>query len=291
MFSNNGDGWAQPNLALAERPSPATLRRPIALLGILLYLVSVALIAAAILGVSFGIGFYLLVHPAAEMAADPAQSPAAHEAAASNKRAAAPEPVPASSAGEAPAATASAASPGDELLVPGSAASELTIAVPNTQAVISELPSDASAYVRRNPVEPDEIAGVPRGPLEGQTSEPSNPTSSEPKSSAVIRGIVTDVPNVATWVILGRTVRLLGIDPGPPNLLASLVNWVRAKGPVECLPQARTGRYQCFTATGEDIAESALLAGVGRVGNRAGAAYRNAESRARQKGKGLWAGR
>ena len=70
-----------------------------------------------------------------------------------------------------------------------------------------------------------------------------------------------------------------------------MVNWVRAKGPIECVPRAKTDRYQCFTATGEDIAEAALLAGAARAGLRTPAAYRNAEAQARRKAKGLWGGR
>jgi endonuclease YncB( thermonuclease family) len=54
------------------------------------------------------------------------------------------------------------------------------------------------------------------------------------------------------------------------------------------VPRLKTGRYQCFTATGEDIAEAALLAGVARVRDPATAAYRNAEAQARRKGKGQW---
>jgi endonuclease YncB( thermonuclease family) len=49
--------------------------------------------------------------------------------------------------------------------------------------------------------------------------------------------------------------------------------------------------YRCFTATGEDIAEAALLAGIGRAGEGATAAYQSAESNARRMGKGLWARR
>ena len=106
-----------------------------------------------------------------------------------------------------------------------------------------------------------------------------------------MNGIVTDVRDVATWVVGGRTVRLFGINPGPHKLLASLVNWVRAKGPVECVPQARSPLYRCFTTTGEDIAEAALLAGIGQAGEHATAAYKHAESDARRMGKGMWARR
>jgi endonuclease YncB( thermonuclease family) len=100
--------------------------------------------------------------------------------------------------------------------------------------------------------------------------------------------MVTDAPNAATWILADRTIRLWGIKPQPSNSVASLVNWVRAKGSIECVPRAKTGRYQCFTATGEDIAEAALLAGVARAGDRAPAAYRNAEAQARRQEKGLW---
>ena len=107
-------------------------------------------------------------------------------------------------------------------------------------------------------------------------------------SSAVIRGLVTDAPNAATWILADQTVRLWGIKPQPSNSVAPLVNWVRAKGSIECVARAKTGRYQCFTATGEDIAEAALLAGAARAGDRAPAAYRNAEAQARRQEKGLW---
>ena len=71
MFSNTGEERPQPNPALAEKPLPAPLRCHVAPVGIsiLLYLGSFALIAAGTLGVSLGTGFYLLVHPAQEMAA------------------------------------------------------------------------------------------------------------------------------------------------------------------------------------------------------------------------------
>ena len=397
MFSNTGENRPQPNPALAEKPAPATRRRRAApvrpRVGIHLYLLSVALVAAATLGLFWGVGFYLLVHPPEEMAAGyaerdrgsgamprgndyvpsgatppdgkpipgetemalsatavpspaagPAQGPAALEAAKPEKSAAAPDPVPASSVGEVPATTTGAASTGDDVLALPSTASELTVGPPqpteavpvpappgatgkemgqtaplaeaadalertapdeeplgslravghvtaqdaNPQAVKSELPNDTSAYPPRNTAEPEESARIAPGSPEQQATAPPKPTSSKPKSPVVIQGVVTDVPNATTWVVLDQTVHLWGIDPGPPNLLAPLVNWVRAKGPVECLPRAKTGRYQCFTAAGEDIAEAALLGGVARAGDRATATYRNAEAQARRKGKGLW---
>jgi hypothetical protein len=138
---------------------------------------------------------------------------------------------------------------------------------------------------RSNNAYPDqEQHSVPGGQSGERAEETSSPTQ-------VVEGIVTDVPNVATWIVGGRRIRLFGITPGPPKLLASLVNWVRAKGPVECVPQAGILLYRCFTATGEDIVEAALLAGVGRAGERATGAYETAESDARRLGKGLWARR
>jgi endonuclease YncB( thermonuclease family) len=43
------------------------------------------------------------------------------------------------------------------------------------------------------------------------------------------------------------------------------------------------------TASGRDLAEAALFAGIGRAAEGAGAAYRDAEAKARRQGKGLWA--
>jgi len=129
-------------------------------------------------------------------------------------------------------------------------------------------------------------------PVEGERPDQDREQVGGPsKPTLLINGPVTDVRDVATWVVDGRTVRLFGIDPGPPKHLASLVDWVRAKGAVECLLQVPTQLYRCFTATGEDIAEAALLAGIGRAGEGAKAAYQSAESNARRMGKGLWARR
>jgi endonuclease YncB( thermonuclease family) len=44
-----------------------------------------------------------------------------------------------------------------------------------------------------------------------------------------------------------------------------------------------------LTPAGEDLAEAALLAGIGRVAEGASPAYRDAEAKARRQGKGLWA--
>jgi endonuclease YncB( thermonuclease family) len=223
-------------VAIPPRPiRPAGLR-----VGTVFYLISVGLIAAATLGASLGMGFYLLVHPQQQAAAASARS--------------------------------SDADTGLRTPDEGAAAAQPELASPTSEASVEGEPRDHN----RNASPPGQ-AGKPAG-------EPSN-------SAEVINGIVTDVRDVATWTVGGRTVRLFGINPGAHKHLASLVNWVRAKGPVECMPQARTPLYRCFTATGEDIAEAALLAGIGRAGERATAAYENAESSARRMGKGLWARR
>jgi endonuclease YncB( thermonuclease family) len=298
----------RPSRALvAMRPrsiEPAGLR-----IGTVFYLVSVGLIAAATLSASLGIGFYLLVHPPQQQAAaEPGRSSDADaELTTSNKSAAGLQPEPTSPTSEASAPIPSALSSGDALPLRPAPSPEpeslLTEAPPERvgpegrggEDVLSSV-QQADHLAIRNIV-PDTnspaVEGEPRdqnrdASPQGQVGEPSGERSD---STEVINGIVTDVRDVATWVVGGRTVRLFGINPGPPKLLASLVNWVRAKGPVECLPQAPTLFYQCFTATGEDIAEAALLAGIGRAGARASVAYESAESSARRMGKGLWARR
>ena len=68
MPSDIGEERGLPVLMPAASPSALRPRRPPALpIGILLYLVSVAVIAAATVGVFFGIGFFLLVQPTEAM--------------------------------------------------------------------------------------------------------------------------------------------------------------------------------------------------------------------------------
>jgi hypothetical protein len=304
--------------AMPPRPvEPAGLR-----IGTVFYLISVGLIAAATLGASLGIGFYLLVHPPEEAPAEPARSSdagsiraapmsgegfPADDTESTDKTAAAPQLELTSPTSVASAPIPSAPSSGEALPVQPAPS-------PEPESLLTEAgrePVGQEARGRENtlssPREADHLAIQDIAPdtnpssvegespdqnrnasLYGQTGEPVGGPSN---STQVINGIVTDVRDVATWVVDSRTVRLFGINPGPHKLLASLVNWVRAKGPVECVPQARTLRYVCFTATGEDIAEAALLAGVGRAGEHATAAYESAESNARRMGKGLWARR
>ena len=122
------------------------------------------------------------------------------------------------------------------------------------------------------------------------STAPAQTTSSEPIPSAVIRGIVTDAPNAATWVLADQTIHLWGIKPQSSNSVASLVNWVRAKGSIECVPRAKTWPLPVLHGHGgEDIAEAAPTCRRSRERVTVlPAAYRNAEAQARRKAKGLW---
>jgi endonuclease YncB( thermonuclease family) len=284
-----------PSRALVAMPSrpvePAGLR-----IGTVFYLLSVGLIAAATLGASLGIGFYLLVHPPQEAAAEPARSSEAEpvqEFTSPTSEASAPIPSAALSAAALPVRPAF--SPGLESLSSEAGPEPAQPKGGGGQDRLSSLQEADHLTVRDNapdtnssPLEGEardqNRDASPHGRADEPAGEPSHPTE-------VVNGIVTGVRDVATWVVGGRTIRLSGISPGPPKLLPSLVNWVRAKGLVECLPQAGSLSYRCFTATGEDIAEAALLAGIGRAGDGATAAYEGAQSSARRMGKGLWARR
>ena len=98
------------------------------------------------------------------------------------------------------------------------------------------------------------------------------------------------MPNAATLVVADQRIRLSGIDPGPSNVLSPFENWVRAQGALLCEPDAQTGRYRCFTGSGVDVAEAAILNGAGRVGDGATPGYREREAEARQGLRGLWQG-
>ena len=84
---------------------------------------------------------------------------------------------------------------------------------------------------------------------------------------------------VRLWGIRPATANLL------PSL-ENVADWVRAKGPVECRKREYSRRYRCSTSAGEDIAEAALLAGVARAASGASLAYRNAEAQAHRQDKG-----
>ena len=283
IFPAGGGDRSRPDSAPVEEPSPAIPRsristaRPRVGVHLYLYLLSVALVAAAIIGILLGVGSYLLVHPATETGADYAVEEKGTQ-----------HPVPGSSVGGAPLGTTGAALPRDEVSAPLSTASEATVPAPEI-VIMPALPgaTESDLSLSAQPAGTAEALDQPAAG-EAPSAALAPTTSPEPMPSAVIRGIVTDAPNAATWVLADQTIRLWGIKPQSSSSVASLVNWVRAKGPIECVPQAKTGRCQCFTATGEDIAEAALLAGVAQAGDRAPAAYRNAEAQARRNEKGLW---
>jgi endonuclease YncB( thermonuclease family) len=107
-------------------------------------------------------------------------------------------------------------------------------------------------------------------------------------SPATIRGKVVRVPNAATLVVGDQRIRLSGIDPGPTEVLGPFENWLRNQGDLACETEAQTGRYRCFTSSGVDVAEAAILNGTGRVGDGAVPEYRDSEAQARQARRGLW---
>jgi endonuclease YncB( thermonuclease family) len=156
-----------------------------------------------------------------------------------------------------------------------------------------ELPDQKPAYI---PIGAVEFNGNPAAGSPGQAAEPTaamppGATSPEATSTpAIVRGPVIRVPNAATLVVADQRIRLSGIDPGPPTVLAAFENWVRAQGALQCEPDAQTGRYRCFTANGVDVAEAAILNGAGRVGDGATPGYRERETEARQGHRGLWQG-
>src|SRR5438105_658751 len=244
--------------------------------GIHLYLVSVALVAAIIVGILLGMGSYLLV--------DRAEGPAPENQEPFEGGKGTPDLIPGSAVGEVASDSKGTSSPREEMPTPSSRASEMRASVPEPigmvtmPAMLSDVSQPAPSVASAEP---------PGGPATVADASAGASPESTP-SSAVIRGLVTDAPNAATWVVADRTIRLWSIEPQSSNAVAALVKWVRDKGPVECVPRAKTGRYQCYTATGEDIAEAALLAGVARAGDPAPAVYRNAEEQARRKGKGQW---
>jgi endonuclease YncB( thermonuclease family) len=308
-------------VAMPPRPAePAGLR-----IGTVIYLVSVGLIAAATTSASFGIGFYLLVHPQQQAAAEPASSSDADPVQAAPPSRGADELRSAVATGS-PGADMELGTPDESMIA---SQPKLTSPTSEASAPIPRAPLSAAALPVQPASSPELEAGLEPLRSEGRVGEDSSssvqgadhpavrdippdmstpPEEGEPRdqnrnaglqeqagepsnSAEVVSGIPTDVRDVVTWTIGGRTVRLFGIKPGPRKLLGLLVNWVRAKGSVECLPQAGSLSYRCFTATGEDIAEAALLAGIGRAGEHATAAYESAESSARLMGKGLWARR
>jgi len=105
----------------------------------------------------------------------------------------------------------------------------------------------------------------------------------------IVSGAVTEVTDAMTWVVGGQIIHLWGIRPGPRILspfLTSVAARVIAEGPINCRRQAHSTRYRCSTATGEDVAETELLSGIGRAADGA-TAYLSAEAQTRRKNTGL----
>jgi endonuclease YncB( thermonuclease family) len=162
-----------------------------------------------------------------------------------------------------------------------------------------ELPNHALAYLPRSAIEFENggaassapaapRAANPAGATSPPTSAAATPAGAPASVSGAVRGTVSRVPNAATLVVANQRIRLSGIDPGPPAVLAPFEKWVEAQGPLDCAPDAQTGRYRCLTGGGIDVAQAAILNGSGRVGDGASPAYRDSEIQARNAKRGLW---
>jgi hypothetical protein len=267
---------AQP--ASASHGRGAELGRQV---GILLHLACIAFVGTAIIVVFFGIAFSLLRYPTGEVIADAGARD--HHMLAIGAKPEIPLSAPALSA-----APSGAAIPGTAPAVTGLAATEPgstqfpTTAAPPEQRSRSNVIAEAPAVPLQPFVEP----------ITRQTGEYSGLKRPANASAEIVHGMVADAPDAMTWVVDNQIVNLWGIRPGSPSLFPSLVGFadlVRAKGAVECRRQTHSSRYRCLMATGEDLAEAALLAGVGRAADGATVAYRTAEAQAHQSGRGLWA--
>jgi hypothetical protein len=264
-------------------------------IGILLYLAWIALVGTAIILVSFGIAFSPLRHLTLEVVVNsgardrhPApvgakpEMPMAVPALSVVPSRSAPAPV----AGEAPASAAT----GPET----SPAMTPLAAPPPDSPPPSITGTRPDQSLRLNPTA-EMLGAQPEpflDPITGQGGKPPRIKQPVNASAGSVHGIVTKAVDAMTWVVDDQIVNLWGIRPGSSNLspvFVGFVDLVRAKGAVECRRQPHSSRYRCLMATGEDLAEAALLAGVGRAADGASHAYRAAEAQAHQRAKGLWA--
>ena len=183
MFSDTGNERLVPGLVPgASLPTPAPSRRNMAAglpVGILLYLVSVGLVAIATIGVFFGIAFFLLAQPKEELitgsgtrdrdtktemprsaaaAALPvsplAQRPAVGEAVPQQESNSARGSVPVSPDGEASASAARGAMPSGEVLALRSTSGEATIIAPAQTASAPEPEPSSPASPAPPPASP-----------------------------------------------------------------------------------------------------------------------------------------
>ena len=301
--------------ALEAPPPEATSRRWGGELGrevgILLHLACIALVGTAIIVVFFGIAFSLLRHPIGEGIANSGarDRPMASVGAKPEMPLSAPtlsavpsRSAPVATAGNATASAAPAAPFGAGLPASGATATApgATSAVTKPAASepdltqLSTMGTQPDQRLRPNAIA--ETVGVPPQPflepITGQTGEQSGVKRPLNAAAEIVRGMVAEPLDAATWVVDNQIVNLWGIRPGSPSLIPSLIGFVeqvRAKGAVECRRQTHSTRYRCLMATGEDLAEAALFAGVGRAADGATVAYRTAEAQAHQRGRGLWA--
>jgi hypothetical protein len=259
----------------AEATSPVLTpgRRGVEL-GILFHLVCVGAIGTMIIAVFFGAGLYSLGNPAEELVSNSW----AHKHAGS--------------------VSTSLVDAATERVAPGANVPPLIAALPGVLAADPvrssgrTTPSGQGSQLAAGGKTPGGESEPQAEPTQAQTGTDSDPKRPRNASTELVSGTVTEAPDAMTWVVDDKVVHLWGIRPAPRNRrpsMTSLVDWVRAKGPVNCRKQTHSTRYQCFTAAREDIAEAALIAGVGRAADGASPAYRGAEAQAHRQGKGIWA--
>ena len=295
-----------------EAPAPASRRRDGELglqVGILLHLACIAFVGTVIIVVFFGIAFSLLGHRTGEVivnsgardhhtasvGAKPEMLLSTPTVSAVLSRSAPVPPAGESPASDAPVAPFRADLPASAATVTGTtpAMTGLAASEPGSRQ-LSTTGTQAGQGLR--PIANAETLNGPSGPfrelITGESGKYSRLKRPGNASAEIVHGMVTDAVDAMTWVIGDQIVNLWGIRPGPPNLFPSLIEFVdqvRAKGAVECRRQTHSNRYRCLMATGEDVAEAALLSGVGRAAEGATVAHRTAEAQARQRSRGLWA--
>ena len=305
-ISDTGTGRSPLEGAPASRRRGAELGRQA---GILLHLACIAFVGTAIIVVFFGIAFSLLRHPtgggiAISDARDRQMAPVGIKTEmllSAPTLSAAPSPsTPVAAAGEmtasaAPVAPLRADAPASAAIVPGTTPAVTGLAAPERDSTqLLSMGTQPDQRLRPNAIA--ETPSVPPQPVVEPITRPSSEHSGLKRpgnaSAEIVRGMVAEPLDAMTWVIDDQIVNLWGIRPGSPSLFPSLTGFadlVRAKGAVECRRQTHSSRYRCLMATGEDLAEAALLAGVGRAADGATVAYRTAEAQAHQRGRGLWA--
>jgi hypothetical protein len=265
--------WRERSGAAADRPELEGLSRVSAWRrwpiepGILFHLVCVGAVGAVIIAVCFGAGLYSLGHPADNLISNSSvDRPAGGTPPDGTPTGADVPPRIAASLGVLAAATPDSPQLGGKDS-PGRQAPQLGL----TAKAIGT-PSELSPEPTQGGASPD-------------------PKQLKNASAGLVAGMVIEATDPMTWVVDGQVVHLWGIRPDlrdPNPSLRTFVDQVRAMGPVKCHRQRSSTRYQCFTATGEDIAKAALAAGVAQASDGATPAYREAEAEARRQGRGVW---